>query len=192
MLTFISIQSNCAINTRDVGVTYSRNHIRITTVNRKSVHPRRTVREIKLPLPTDVEPAQDIETPETGCLADRTTALDDQHSRSDYVYVPECTPDGRYQRVQCYKSAGYCWCVNEDTGKNIAGTSVKDRRPDCSVNTTRPMKGCPEPKKLEFLRELREFLRVYTAKNASTGCVTDELRFACKCSIITLERAPQG
>lgn len=122
---------------------------------------------------SDVEPSAlstDLDqTAETGCLSDRATALDDQHSRSDYVYVPECTSDGRYQRVQCYKSAGYCWCVNEDTGKNIAGTSVKDRRPDCAVNTTRPMKGCPEPKKQEFLRELREFLRVYTAKIATTG-----------------------
>lgn len=77
------------------------------------------------------------------------------------MYVPECTADGRYQRVQCYKSTGYCWCVNEDTGKNIPGTSTKDKKPLCDliVPLTRPMKGCPEPKKTEFLKELKSFLR---------------------------------
>lgn len=73
-------------------------------------------------------------------------------------------PDGRYQRIQCYRSVGYCWCVHEDTGKNIPGTSIKDGRPDCAIiNLTRPMKGCPEPRKLEFLKELKEFLRAQIA-----------------------------
>lgn len=79
-------------------------------------------------------------------------------------YVPECTPDGRYQRIQCYRKVGYCWCVHEDTGKNIPGTSIKDGRPDCAIiNLTRPMKGCPEPRKLEFLKELKDFLRTQIA-----------------------------
>lgn len=84
-------------------------------------------------------------------------------------YVPECTPDGRYQRIQCYRSAGYCWCVHEDTGKNIPGTSIKDGRPDCAINISRPMpmKGCPEPRKLEFLKELKEFLRIQIASTAA-------------------------
>lgn len=84
-------------------------------------------------------------------------------------YVPECTADGRFQRIQCYRSAGYCWCVHEDTGKNIPGTSIKDGRPDCAINFSRPMKGCPEPRKLEFLKELKEFLRTKIA--TSTGWV---------------------
>lgn len=84
-------------------------------------------------------------------------------------YVPECTADGRYQRVQCYRSVGYCWCVHEDTGKNIPGTSIKDGRPDCVSNTTRPMKGCPHQKKVEFLKDLKEFLRIQVKSNANTG-----------------------
>lgn len=135
---------------------------------------------------------------ESDCLADRATALDEQKVNTNctnicmyrnkvYIismalfqngaeawYVPECTPDGRYQRIQCYRSVkqqiGYCWCVHEDTGKNIAGTSVKDGRPDCAVNNVvRPMKGCPEPRKVEFLKELKEFLRTQIASNANSG-----------------------
>lgn len=65
-------------------------------------------------------------------------------------------------QVQCYKSAGYCWCVNEDTGKNIPGTSVKNQTPKCDYvsSISRPMKGCPEEKKIKFLKELMNFLQV--------------------------------
>lgn len=125
---------------------------------------------------------------ESDCLSDRAAALDEQKVSSvetivrpsnsnwndlqngaEAIYVPECTVDGRYQRVQCYRSAGYCWCVHEDTGKNIPGTSIKDGRPDCAINITRPMKGCPEPKKLEFLKELKLFLRNQIANNAANA-----------------------
>ncbi|KAL3274950.1 hypothetical protein HHI36_019726 [Cryptolaemus montrouzieri] len=91
------------------------------------------------------------------CLSDRQTAL----SEGSHLYIPDCTSDGRYQKVQCYNSAGYCWCVNEDTGKNIPGTSVKNETPKCDdlLPTSRPMKGCPEEKKNAFLRELMQFLQ---------------------------------
>lgn len=58
------------------------------------------------------------------------------------------------------RSVGYCWCVHEDTGKNIPGTSVKNAMPKCDQMPTpsRPMKGCPEPKKTQFLKDLIEFL----------------------------------
>lgn len=50
--------------------------------------------------------------------------------------------------------------MNEDTGKNIPGTSVKNGIPKCenAKITTRIMKGCPENKKIAFLKELLEFL----------------------------------
>jgi len=38
---------------------------------------------------------------------DRQEALDDP-STSSHKYIPECTTDGRYKRVQCYKSVGKC------------------------------------------------------------------------------------
>ncbi|XP_055702238.1 SPARC-related modular calcium-binding protein 2 isoform X2 [Phlebotomus papatasi] len=111
---------------------------------------------------------------ESDCLADRAAALDEQKSGTTALYVPECTPDGRYQRVQCYRSTGYCWCVHEDTGKNIPGTSTKDKKPQCDAiySPTRPMKGCPEGKKLDFLRELKLYLKdqlIITANSATNN-----------------------
>ncbi|KAK9500668.1 hypothetical protein O3M35_001892 [Rhynocoris fuscipes] len=92
------------------------------------------------------------------CLSDRKSALDEQTNLT--VYVPECAPDGRYQKIQCYRSTGYCWCVHEDTGKPIPGTSVKDLNPKCDAvqPPSRPMKGCPEHRKHVFLKDLMDFL----------------------------------
>lgn len=83
----------------------------------------------------------------TDCLTDRRQAvLEEQRAASSVLeapegqraarsalYIPECTADGRYNKLQCYNSTGYCWCVNEDTGKPIPGTSAKDRRPACDT-----------------------------------------------------------
>ncbi|XP_012543460.1 SPARC-related modular calcium-binding protein 2 isoform X1 [Monomorium pharaonis] len=95
------------------------------------------------------------------CISDRKTVLEDQmqHSRGGNVYVPQCMSDGRYHRVQCY--SGYCWCVYQDTGKPIPGTSSKNGTPNCNPAPTpsRPMKGCPELKKQLFLRDLMDLMQ---------------------------------
>uniref|UniRef100_A0A1A9VDD3 Thyroglobulin type-1 domain-containing protein n=1 Tax=Glossina austeni TaxID=7395 RepID=A0A1A9VDD3_GLOAU len=108
---------------------------------------------------------------ESDCLTDQATALEEQRHGNTLIYVPECTPDGRYQRVQCYRSTPYCWCVNEETGKNIPGTSVKDRRPQCDAiyTITRPMKGCPEPRKTTFIKELKEYLKTHIISGIKSG-----------------------
>lgn len=37
----------------------------------------------------------------TDCISDRQTALSEQRADKLYeLYVPECTPDGRYQKVK--------------------------------------------------------------------------------------------
>jgi len=56
---------------------------------------------------------------------------------------------------------GYCWCAQEDTGKPIPGTSVKDSNPKCDgiPLLSHPMKGCPEHKKHIFLKDLMDYLR---------------------------------
>jgi len=56
---------------------------------------------------------------------------------------------------------GYCWCAQEDTGKPIPGTSVKDSNPKCDgiPLLSNPMKGCPEHKKHIFLKDLMDYLR---------------------------------
>ncbi|CAG4942075.1 unnamed protein product [Colias eurytheme] len=104
------------------------------------------------------------------CLTDRQAVLDEQKAGSAVLYVPECMGDGRYARAQCYRSTGYCWCVHQDTGKPIpgssqdtgkliTGSSVKDRKPDCdsAPQHASPMRGCPEPMKSHFLRDLMSF-----------------------------------
>lgn len=93
------------------------------------------------------------------CLSDRKLVLEDSKTTSEEkFYIPQCTPDGRYHRVQCY--SGYCWCVYQDTGKPIPGTSSKTREPNCTPVSipVRPMSGCPEPKKEIFLRDLMQLL----------------------------------
>ncbi|XP_071649885.1 SPARC-related modular calcium-binding protein 2 isoform X1 [Temnothorax longispinosus] len=94
------------------------------------------------------------------CISDRKSVLEDQRQRQTMHYVPQCMSDGRYHRVQCY--SGYCWCVYQDTGTPIPGTSSKeDRTPNCNPVPTpnRPMKGCPEPKKQQFLRDLMDLMQ---------------------------------
>ncbi|XP_025832447.1 SPARC-related modular calcium-binding protein 1 isoform X2 [Agrilus planipennis] len=121
------------------------------------------------------EESQEIRDEDTSdCLSDRQTALNEHHNG---LYVPECTPDGRYQKIQCYKSAGYCWCVHEDTGKNIPGTSVKNQTPKCDQIPvpSRPMKGCPDDKKLTFLRELMEFLQHKMLKDTNGTMIGSEI-----------------
>lgn len=70
-------------------------------------------------------------------------------------------------QIQCYKSTGYCWCVHEDTGKNIPGTSVKNQEPKCDqvVSAPRSIKGCPEAKKNVFLKALLDFLHEKMVKD---------------------------
>ncbi|GLH12824.1 Proteoglycan Cow [Gryllus bimaculatus] len=101
------------------------------------------------------------------CLSDRKTALEEQISGTSGLYIPECTPDGRYKKIQCYTSTGYCWCVYEDTGIVIPGSSVKDQKPNCDIvpPPSRPMAGCPEPRKQAFLKDFLEFMK---KKMAST------------------------
>jgi len=40
------------------------------------------------------------------CQSDRATVLEEQKNNYSEFYVPECTTDGRYQTIQCYKTTG--------------------------------------------------------------------------------------
>ncbi|XP_043277125.1 SPARC-related modular calcium-binding protein 2 isoform X2 [Venturia canescens] len=112
------------------------------------------------------------------CLTDRRSVMEDERQNSqEKFYMPHCTPDGRYHKVQCY--SGYCWCVYQDTGKPIPGTSSKDRTPNCNPAPlpSRPMKGCPEIKKQLFLRDLMDLLEKKMKSSSGTSSsseATDE------------------
>ncbi|KAH0944986.1 hypothetical protein HN011_006466, partial [Eciton burchellii] len=104
------------------------------------------------------------------CISDKRSVMEDQKQNSEEkFYIPQCTSDGRYHQVQCY--SGYCWCVYQDTGKPIPGTSSKEQTPNCNPVPTpsRPMKGCPELKKQLFLRDLMDFMqkKMMTSNNDS-------------------------
>ncbi|XP_011499752.1 PREDICTED: SPARC-related modular calcium-binding protein 2 [Ceratosolen solmsi marchali] len=108
----------------------------------------------------DDPPDANDDTDANDCISDRRSVLEDQRQNSqEKFYIPECTPDGRYHKVQCY--SGYCWCVYQDTGKPIPGTSSKDQTPNCNPAPApvRPMKGCPEAKKQLFLRDLMDLMQ---------------------------------
>lgn len=131
-----------------------------------------------LPYGEDVHDRRDEPEAANDCLSDRQAVMDETRTSNAVMYIPECTPDGRYQKIQCYKSTGYCWCVHEDTGKPIPGTSVKDLHPKCdSVQApARPMKGCPEHKKQAFLKDLMDFLmQTMASQKASNSSNKDDV-----------------
>ncbi len=77
-------------------------------------------------------------------------------------YVPECNSDGTFHRVQCYKSSGYCWCVEASNGRPIPGTSVQNATPTCassSFSSRNPQwKKCPGPKRRLFQQRLVDYI----------------------------------
>ena len=47
------------------------------------------------------------------------------------IFVPECTPDGKYKEIQRHEGTGFFWCVNPDTGDIINGTRTINELPNC-------------------------------------------------------------
>ena len=41
------------------------------------------------------------------------------------AFTPQCDEDGKFSKMQCHGSTGYCWCVLQNTGAQIPGTSGK-------------------------------------------------------------------
>ncbi|KAF5895647.1 SPARC-related modular calcium-binding protein 1 isoform X4, partial [Clarias magur] len=103
------------------------------------------------------------------CDQERQTGLSDARlSPREGVFIPDCGPHGLFKPVQCHQSTGYCWCVQVDTGRPIPGTSVRDKKPECSARSPvsdtedpfrdRELNGCPDGKKLEFITSLLDAL----------------------------------
>lgn len=78
-------------------------------------------------------PAQAI----SQCQKDQKNA---QNTGAADIFVPECEPSGLYKEVQCYNypASGKidCWCVNQNTGKEISGTRVSGAQPNCKGITS--------------------------------------------------------
>ena len=69
-----------------------------------------------------------ISAPPSMCQKDRRRALGWDNKPKDGVFVPDCKPDGAYNPVQCLKSEGPCWCVDEN-GKEVPGTRNENGKP---------------------------------------------------------------
>ncbi len=65
-----------------------------------------------------------------------------------------------------FKSSGWCWCAEQDTGRQIPNTSVQHARPECGggdeedpmAGEEREWKKCPGERREQFRRELQELL----------------------------------
>lgn len=52
-------------------------------------------------------------------------------------FIPVCDNTGKFETIQCWGSIGFCWCVDSETGTEVAGTRVRGK-PDCSKKPGRP------------------------------------------------------
>ncbi|XP_013385317.1 SPARC-related modular calcium-binding protein 1 isoform X3 [Lingula anatina] len=115
------------------------------------------------------------------CREERESAIQmDQNSPQDSIFIPSCTSEGKYDKAQCHTSVGYCWCVDQDTGRPIPGTSTHKVKPNCD----NPWKGCD--KKREFLVELLDDMTTEMVEYAS-GNKTDKSKLVSGNPNISLE-----
>jgi len=110
------------------------------------------------------EPQEDV-VEVVDCMKERRAATQEARTDNSGAYIPECSPGGQYTPVQCHKSTGYCWCVEQESGRPIPGTSVKNARPDCNrpVNVIkhtpqRSWKKCDGSRRVKFLSGIMEHL----------------------------------
>uniref|UniRef100_A0A3B3WB75 SPARC related modular calcium binding 1 n=1 Tax=Poecilia mexicana TaxID=48701 RepID=A0A3B3WB75_9TELE len=105
------------------------------------------------------------------CDQERQNALNEaQQSSRESIIIPDCGFGGLYKPVQCHQHTGYCWCVLVDTGRPIPGTSTLFKTPECDEDArsyvadpedpfhVRPLQGCPDGKKGEFITSLLDAL----------------------------------
>ena len=83
------------------------------------------------------------------------------------TFVPECSRSGSYLAVQCYRTEGYCWCVEPSSGRPIPGTSTTNNKPQCGQQVggrnkqkTREWRKCEGKKREIFLKKLFDWMRL--------------------------------
>jgi len=129
------------------------------------------------------------ELPETvDCRTQRDQAVSKHKNYSkNGIYVPVCTgtDDHLFDRIQCHRVTGYCWCVKPDSGEPIGGTAIRGAKPDCSSDEpgereTRDIKGCTEKKRVKFFRRffasLRTEMTMITGEVENVSRLVDEER----------------
>lgn len=103
---------------------------------------------------------QSKEKQESDCETDRLSALEQERDNPDAgIFIPNCTREGKWTSAQCHKSTGYCWCVEENSGRPISGTSTHGVSPQCDFEGDRDIPesvpvGCTYAEKQSFLSDL--------------------------------------
>ncbi|XP_048581312.1 uncharacterized protein LOC5512067 isoform X7 [Nematostella vectensis] len=75
-------------------------------------------------------PACDFAAGLSECQRERQRVLGWSGVAVDGTFVPECTADGGYERVQCHEVTGFCWCV-DGNGNEIPKSRLQGR-PVCN------------------------------------------------------------
>ncbi|XP_050406400.1 SPARC-related modular calcium-binding protein 2 isoform X4 [Patella vulgata] len=89
------------------------------------------------------------------CLEEQRAArLSHREEPQANIYIPRCTDNGKWAKAQCHEATQYCWCVEEEKGTPIPGTSTFKQEPNCTMQKERDMKGCPFQIKRKFLMDL--------------------------------------
>lgn len=120
-----------------------------------------------------------------GCWAERQKQLESSKEGNHSAYIPECAADGRFKPVQCYQASGYCWCVDEVTGRPVLGTSVHNDVPRCDAGSgadyggapgddsssasERPWRKCPDGRRRRFRTGLLDLLTEEMVDRANAG-----------------------
>ena len=53
-------------------------------------------------------------------------------SRNGISFIPSCNSAGGYERMQCDRSVGECWCVNK-MGDELPGTRIRGIKQYCDA-----------------------------------------------------------
>jgi hypothetical protein len=105
------------------------------------------------------------------------------------AFVPRCTTDGQFERLQCHGSTGECWCVDPSHGQEVTGSrqraplncnETRTRLPDQIVLTTsttlRPLP--TEPTKLPTTRPLASSKQQPTSRPSTTMTIQSSTRLS--------------
>ncbi|XP_045178464.2 SPARC-related modular calcium-binding protein 1-like isoform X3 [Mercenaria mercenaria] len=122
----------------------------------------------------DITPINEVsqEKQPNDCRTDRQSALEQERDNPKAgIFVPKCTPDGKWTRAQCHEATKYCWCVEENSGRPISGTSTHGVDPKCDFEEERDIPGsvsigCSYAEKQSFLADLLSTLTQEMAEYA--------------------------
>lgn len=70
----------------------------------------------------------------TACQRDRFLSMSSNGASVPGRFEAQCEQEGPYKRVQCDKTSGHCWCVDE-YGNEIPRTQSRQRK-TCDTNGT--------------------------------------------------------